>query len=120
MYDALREFWREAGIVPGKKMTKDEMVSHWCQFAERELKRKHSGEETVQRKACIAMFEVIDTNDDGTLSLKELTTFLKAWGHDKTVAETEFKIIDKNKNGKIEKEEYLDYCHKFWLSGEGV
>lgn len=116
MLESLRLFWGAAGLVPGKKMNKEEFLKGSSLFVRAELMRRASGEETFQKRVSKAMFDVIDANNDGTLSLPELTAFLKAWNHDENTAAVMFAIIDANKNGKIEVEEFIESQHKFWYT----
>ena len=114
MYENLRLFWGATGLVPGKKMNREEFIKGASLFVEEELKRKAAAEETFQSRISKAMFNVIDANNDGTLSLPELTAFLKAWNHDEATAAAMFAQMDTNKNGKIEVEEFIESQHKFW------
>ena len=62
-----------------------------------------------------AMYDVLDINRDGTVSLDEFTTVMKiVYRCDAKEAEATFRLID-NKNGKIECKELTDYELKFWF-----
>ena len=118
LYDMFNEFWAEIGLVLGKKITKEQFVNGAAQFAEREMKANASGEKTLHRKYARTLFDVIDTNDDVTISLEELTIFFEVFHFEKTWAERDFQVIDTNKNGKIQIEEYLDYFYEYWCEGK--
>ena len=59
------------------------------------------------------MFDVVDTNGDGTISLKEYQVFFKCLGIDESNAKPSFDGIDTSRNGVISKAEYLAAAVEF-------
>ena len=104
------------GITPGKKLTKDEYVKNMAKMAVVEHAKRVRGEKMSLAKVNDAMYDMFDINGDGTVTLDEFTTVMKiAYGCDANKAEATFRLIDTNKNGKIERKEFTDYELKFWF-----
>ena len=61
-----------------------------------------------------AIFDIVDQNHDGHVTLEEYKIFMEASDHKSDVAEATFKVLDKNKNGKIERKELIAGAVKFW------
>ena len=55
------------------------------------------------------MFDMLDTSKDGYLSSKELS---KAMDPSKAYLITKSKRVDKNRDGKIDRQEYRDFVQK--------
>ena len=62
-----------------------------------------------------AWFEVLDTNDDGTINLEEYTKCIQASNFPPEAAKALFDAIDKNNNGKIETKELISKHVNFWF-----
>ena len=105
----LREFWGEIGLLPGKQLSKKEFIQGLSNLGRDELERKSNNEKTLYEKLNDAFYDVVDINNDGTVTLEEVSTVKKACDLDPKGAEAWFKMADKNKNGKIEREE-LNRC----------
>ena len=104
------------GITPGKKLTKEEYVKNMAKMAAVEHGKRMRGEKLSLAEVNDAMYDVMDTNRDGTVSLGEFTTVMKiAYSCDDKEAEATFRRMDTNKNGKLEREELTDYELKFWF-----
>ncbi|WP_411027198.1 EF-hand domain-containing protein, partial [Salmonella sp. s54925] len=109
--DALVLFSDGLGLFPGTKMNKEQLFKAGLQFAKKQHDLKRLGKETVYEKVYNALFDVVDTNNDGTLSLDEVKIMMKTF-HDKDdpgAAEALFNMADKNKNGKIERGEFINF-----------
>lgn len=100
---------------PGVQLTQDQFVKAVAGFSSKKEENIALINEVNQ-----AWFDVVDTNDDGTISLSEYTKILEACNMTADVAKIVFDSIDKNNNGKIEMEELLAVSHKFWFSLEPV
>ena len=84
-------------------------------FAEAERQRKIRGEETYVAILGNAYFDVLDEDNDGTISLDELKTMMRAFQVPQEAAYTFFDAADVDKSGTLEREEMHDLFHKFWL-----
>ncbi len=67
-----------------------------------------------------ALFDVIDTNGDGHISVEEFKVYLKVVAPDVTEDEAKhaFDVIDADKNGKISWEEFLAAVEEFFCGVE--
>ncbi len=56
------------------------------------------------------IYDIIDTNNDGHISVKEFTIYLKVIAPDVTEdkAKHAFDVIDQDKNGEISREEFFE------------
>ena len=78
-----------------------------------------------ERKAMIQyghspVFDVIDTNEDGRISVQEFKIYLKVVAPDVTEEEIKhaFTTIDTNKNGEISREEFFAAAEDFFYGVE--
>jgi hypothetical protein len=61
------------------------------------------------REEILAVFEQSDTNKDGSISADELKGLFKALGMKEETAAATFANVDKNNDGKLDFEEFLDW-----------
>ncbi len=63
------------------------------------------------------LFDVIDTNGDGHISVEEFKVYLKVVAPDVTEDEAKhaFDVIDADKNGEISREEFLTAAEDFFF-----
>ncbi|KAJ7334561.1 hypothetical protein OS493_014885 [Desmophyllum pertusum] len=114
----LRQFWGAIGLRPGVQMTKQAFVQGVNRLAREELERKRRGQKTLHEQVNNAFFDVMDINNDGTVTLDELKVMMKACDMDPSGADGWFDAADTNKNGKIERQE-LNMCEfDFWFRPE--
>jgi len=62
------------------------------------------------------LFDVIDTNGDGHISVKEYQTYYKVLGLDTRYADESFKVVDSDHNGEMSRAEYLAAVDDFFCS----
>ena len=62
-----------------------------------------------------AGFDVVDQNYDGHVTFEEYKVMMNAYHFDLESAEATFAVLDKNKNGKIERNEFTSANVKFWF-----
>ena len=98
---------------PGVQVSVDQFVAAVADFSSKREENSAFLTEVNQ-----AWFDVVDTNDDGTISLAEYTKILQACNMSAEVAEMIFKAVDKNNNGKAEFKELAAMGEKFWFSLE--
>jgi len=58
---------------------------------------------------------VLDADGDGTVSLDELKTMMRAFQVPQEAAYTFFDAADTDRSGKLEREEMHELFHNFWL-----
>jgi len=64
-------------------------------------------------------FDMIDTNGDGVIQKEEYACFLKAFRvEDKAAVEASFKALDKDGDGKIDHDEFVDAGIEFWMCND--
>ncbi len=112
----MREFCAAMGLTPGRKANKEEFLKGLAEMAARERAKRLRGEETLLERMNNAWYDAVDTNHDGFVTLDEWRTILKACNLNPSCADETFKLIDKNKNGKIERKELTDHEFKFWFT----
>ena len=120
VYENLRQVVMEhiaaMGVTPGIKVTKDEYVKHMANMAVVEHAKRLNGEKMSLAKVNDALYDMFDINHDGVVTLEEFRTVMKiAYGCDAEEADATFRLIDTNKNGKIERKELTDYELNYWF-----
>lgn len=108
------EFCDAFGLTEGVRADKEKLVQLAAAMGVAELGRIKRGEETFTSKVHNAIFDIVDQNHDGHVTLEEYKLFMEASDHKPDVAEATFKVLDKNKNGKIERKELINGAVKFW------
>ena len=74
------------------------------------------GEKSLVYKLDNAIFDVVDVNHDGNVTLNEYKLVMKAFNLDEASTEASFNALDRNKNGKIDWIEFIKSEFKFWFS----
>ena len=120
MITKLREVmleWAAAmGLEEGVKANKQQFLKMVAEMAVSENAKVKRGEKTLLYKLDNALFDVVDANHDGTITLNEFKVVMKAYNYDEELSEASFAAMDKNKNGKIERDEFIETEFKFWFS----
>ena len=114
----LKDFYEAAGLVPGKQVTKEEFIKGVSHLSEAELEKKKLGDKTLMESLCNAFYKAMDLNDDGTISLDEVKTIMKACNMGEEKAEKWFNLADKNKNGVVETTELTKAEFESWFCPE--
>lgn len=114
----LRQFWGAVGFMPGVQVTKLQFTQGFSRLAQDEVERKVAGDTTLLEQLTNAFFDIMDVNNDGSVTLSELQIFMKARGMDPKGAESWFKLADRNRNGKVERKELFRYEFDFWFRPE--
>ena len=79
------------------------------------MERKEAGDKALLEQLTDAFFDIMDVNNDGTVTLDELKIFMRARGLDPNGAEAWFKLADRDRNGKVERQELFRYEFDFWF-----
>jgi len=114
MRKAVRKFFGACGVTE-KGLAREDWVEANQVLAEAERQRKARGEESLVAHLGNAYFDVLDADGDGTVSLEELKTMMRAFQVPQEAAYTFFDKADADRNGKLERQEMHDLFHKFWL-----
>ena len=116
----IQDYCTALGITEGVKVNNDDkFMQQVAVFVAKEMNAHMKGEETVIAKIDNAMLDVLDQNHDGTVSFDEYKAVTAAAGFDsEETARASFDMLDKNKNGKIERKECIEANFKFWCNLE--
>ncbi|XP_031565692.1 aequorin-1-like [Actinia tenebrosa] len=114
--EALQMMWGVVGLVPGVELDKKQFVKGFNRLAKGELKRHAEHKTTLHNRQNNAFFDVIDVNNDGTVSLDEVKTMMKACNYDEDAAEAWFNAADTNRDGRIDRNELNKVEFEYWFS----
>ena len=119
LYENLRQAMLNAiaamGVLPGKKLTKDEFVKNFAEMAVTDSEKRSRDEKTYIGILENAWYDTLDINHDGFVTLDEYRIVLKAWGFTPEEVEAGFSAMDTNKNGKISRKEFVDHVLDYWF-----
>ena len=108
------EFTAAMGLNEGVKADKKKFLELFAAMAISERERVKRGEISLSEKVDNAVFDVVDQNHDGRITFEEFKIVMKIYGHDEDVGKATFALLDKNKNGAIDRKEYIEADMKFW------
>ena len=113
----MSEFLIALGLTKGIKVDKKKFRELVAAFDLAETEKMKRGEMTWLEKYNNAMFDVVDTNRDGFVTFEEYKLILgTASNAGEEEAKATFNLLDKNKNGKIERKEFISSNLKFWYT----
>lgn len=115
LYETSEAYFGAIGIKGGKRMTSDEYVKAFSDFAVKERGKKERGEEPLLYPWNDSVYDVADTNKDGFVTLDEYRRIFKACNLSESAADEAFKVADANHDGKLDREELNNYEYKFWF-----
>ena len=111
---------RGIGLTSGMKITRDIFVKDiMVRFAVAEGSKKLR-KDTLVFQMCDAWYDVVDTTDDGMVTIDEYKKAMKARNYDESVAEEAFTLLDKDKDGKVERFKMIESEFHFWFSTNGT
>ena len=110
----LYKYWGALGLKRDVLMDKDTFINGVSKLGKEDLKRKKTGTPTLLGELNEAWYDVIDQDNDGTLTLEELEAVMEATSMDKAGAKEWMKHLDKDNSGGIDKAEYMRAEHNFW------
>lgn len=113
---ANRELWESTGLKPGVFLTKEQFVDNMAEVAVAQRAGFDEGKESLFYKMLDAVFDAVDTNQDGYLQLSEYETMMKVSNFDSDTAKILFDMIDTNNDGKLSRTELKEYNVKFWFT----
>ena len=79
---------------------------------------KNWAEKGLAEQSGIAMFNSLDADGDGYISLEEWKNHYEAFGIDPVHAPASFNAIDTSGNGKISREEFVAYHMEFYFTDQ--
>ena len=91
-------------------------LSEWLEYVERQLDSPSDYQEMLAFVGRI--FEILDLNGNGVVSLDEYKTFYRSWQLPEELAEEVFPKLDLNGDGVISKEEFFELAQQFHCSDD--
>jgi hypothetical protein len=113
---ATRDFWVASGLEPGVLLTKDQFIDNMSKLSAAEKARLDDGKDPLFYTFIDAVFDAVDTSNDGYLQLDEYEKMMKVSNFDAGTAKIVFDIIDANHDGKLSREEVRRYNINFWFT----
>ena len=97
-----------------KGIDKQKFTKRIAEFAAAESKKLANQELTHTEKLGGAFFDVLDKNNKGYLTFDEYQTLMTIHNMPADAAQAAFKLLDKDKTGKLYKNTFTDADVKFW------
>ena len=113
--EATLEFTTALGLTEGMKADKKKFGELSAAFCLAQAEKMKRGEMTSMEKYIITQFDFVDKNHDGYVTFEEYKLLMDASNFGEEAAKAAFNLLDKNKNGKIERNEYLPFNLRFWF-----
>jgi juvenile hormone diol kinase len=107
-------FWQPADLNQDGKVSKPE----YLHLAETQRKMGFNYEMKQVRNLFAAIFDTIDLDGNGEISLAEYKLFFQAWAMEERLAETAFASLDLNADGRLSREAFLQYGVNFYVNDE--
>ena len=114
--EATMEYADALGLTEGVKADKEKFLELAAAMSIAEIARVKKGEKSLIEIFDNVFFDVVDRNHDGYLTFDEYKVLMTAGNYDDDAAQGAFALLDKNKNGKIERSEFTAADVKFWCS----
>lgn len=98
------------GFRPGVKINLEQFIQLMADTEEKDS-RPATG-----REAMSVLFDAVDTDADGVISLKEFEVYFDAMGVGKKHAKASFNAIDSDSDGRISRDEFMSTALDFFNS----
>ena len=109
------EYAAGLGLTEGVKVDRQKFLECAAAMAVAETAKVKSGGKSLLEMVDNAGFDVVDQNHDGHVTFEEYKVMMNAYHFDLESAEATFAVLDKNKNGKLERNEFTSANVKFWF-----
>ena len=96
------------------RVSKDDWLKKVAELAAADLEKIKKGEEPLLVKNAGPLFDVMDTDKDGFITLEDFKLGYAAIGWDAVSAEYAFKFLDRTNSGKISRKEFVKSSPDFW------
>ena len=116
LMDVISTILSEMEFQPGTAIYFDNYIKGVAILGKNELERQSKNETTLARLASDALFDVIDENHDGSISLEEWTAYGKVVGYDDDACKATFNVCDLNGDGKLSPDEFALKRMQYWYS----
>ncbi|MCP5097510.1 MAG: hypothetical protein GY943_18345 [Chloroflexi bacterium] len=107
-------FWRPADLNQDGKVS----LSEYLHLAEKQRKLGFAYEMEQVKNLFAAIFDTVDLDGDGEISLIEYKLFFRAWGLEEALAEEAFGSLDFNADGRLSHGAFLQYGVNFYVNDE--
>ena len=114
--EATLEFTTAMGLTGGVKVDKKKYRELLAVFCLAEAEKINRGEMAPLEKFINALFDFFDKDCHGYVTFEEYKFWKDSANFGEKVAESTFNLLDKNKSGKIYRNEYLSYNTRFWCT----
>jgi len=116
--DAVEAFFRGAGMEYGVETEWPEYIEGWKKLSATELEKFEKNQITLIRLWGDALFDIIDKDRNGAISLDEWKAYTKASGIIQTSEDCEetFRVCDIDNSGQLDVDELTRQHLGFWYS----
>jgi len=105
-------FWQPADLNQDGRVSLEE----YLHLAETQRKMGFTYEMKQITKLFEAIFDTVDLDGDGEISLAEYELFFQAWGLDRVTAVDAFAGMDLNADARLSREAFLQYGANFYIN----
>jgi Ca2+-binding EF-hand superfamily protein len=116
--EATHNFWATSGLKSQVRITKDQFVVQMSEFLVTEKERMNDGNDPLFFKLMDTTFDVLDTDQDGYLTMEEHATMMRVSNFDPSAAKQAFSTMDADNVGKISRQDLKVFNLTFWLIPE--
>ena len=106
-------FWKPADLDHDGKVTLDEYLA-----LTDTLRKGGSFAQNVILDLFGAIFDIIDRDGDGQITVQDYTLYFKAWGLDKDLAQHAFSQLDLSGDGRLSRSSFVQFSSNFFISDD--
>jgi juvenile hormone diol kinase len=107
-------FWQPADLNGDGKVS----LAEYLELADRQRKEGFKQELAQVSKLFGAIFDTVDRDNDGNISLAEYELFFQAWDIETSLAEAAYAALDLNDDGRLSRRAFLQYGVNFYINDE--